>query len=279
VDDRIHATLKPASWVSVEVRFQQQGDEPVSDVWAAEPQLHRVQQAELVPAADTFITPGEMRRFRETAEAAVRTSAFVMSDSSGEHDARALVSFYWRFGARGTVDLYGIAKQFRRDQAILVDNADGRPVVVLLSGPTRDYKTDISEELTEDELLATRGIPADRLIAPNATRCGILEGLPDDVVRGETADVAPVVVETSRVRPDYPEQARIYRTGGTVTLDVMLDDQGAVVGVVVKRAVPGFPSFARSVIDGVCRLRYLPAIQAGTPAPSIVEYNATFELR
>jgi len=272
-DGRVHATFKPASWVSVVVRFRPAGQESPTDVWAAEPQLHRVHQSQLVPAGDTFITPGEMRRFREAAELAVQSSTFVVLDRSRALDdrARARMTIYWRLGARGTVDLYGISREFRRQGAVLSDNTDGTPIVVLLYGPTRKYVAEFAREPGEEEALMTRGIPADRIVEPGIARCGILRELPDGIVRGELADVQPVLVENSRVRGSYPEQARIYRTGGTVILDVMLDDEGKVVGVVVKRAVPGFPSFARSVVDAVCGLQYMPAMQAGTPVQSVVE--------
>ena len=117
------------------------------------------------------------------------------------------------------------------------------------------------------------------MVDPGSGHCGIVQELPEGIVRGETAEVQPLQVESSRLRPIYPEQGRIYRAGGRVILDVVLDQDGKVVAVVVKRAVPGFPSFARSVVDAVCGMRYLPATQSGAPVQSVIEYSSTFELR
>lgn len=281
VEGRVHATHKPASWVQVEVGFRTGGDGQAAEVWADEPGLYYVREARLVAASDTFITPGELRRFREAAEEAVRSSRFALLDAvdGKADDSRSRVTFYWRFGARGTVDLYSISGQFRRDGGVLLDETGESPVVVLLGGPTRTYRARFSRDQDNEALLAARGIPADRIVTGDSERCGIFGELPEGLVRGEAADVKPVVIEESLVRPSYPEQARIWRTGGTVKLDVVLDEEGVVVGVVLKRAAPGFPSFARSVVDAVCASRYMPATQAGVPVPAVVESTSEFELR
>ena len=95
-DGRVHATFKPASWVSVVVRFRPAGQESPTDVWAA--------------------------------ELAVQSSTFVVPDRSRALDdrARARMTIYWRFGARGTVELYGISREFRRHGAVLSDNTAAR---------------------------------------------------------------------------------------------------------------------------------------------------------
>ena len=79
-------------------------------------------------------------------------------------------------------------------------------------------------------------------------------------------DVAnPVLIEASRVQPEYPELARVARVEGHVILQVLIEPDGSVGDVEVLRCNRPNLGFEESAARAVRRWRYEPALQNGKP--------------
>jgi TonB family protein len=269
----------PGSWISLVVEAELTSDGKVVNVWAGEAELHRVDGDRLVSATDAFLTPSELRRFRETAERAMRESTFEL-DGELKQDAgthRGRITIYWRIGAGGTVDLRTLGTSFRREGGLMLSMDTADPVVVLLGGPMRDVEAEFPREIGDRERLEAGGIPPDLLSSEGETRCGIFRELPAglEVTREREA----TLIEESRIRADYPEQTRIHRAGGRVAMQVVISETGEVRGAVIEEGAPGFPSLARSAVEAVCRQRYFPPLVEGAPAASVLPVTTVFEIR
>ena len=73
----------------------------------------------------------------------------------------------------------------------------------------------------------------------------------------------PELIDSSRVLPKYPEEARNNGTEGKVILQVIVQKDGTVGGIKVLRS-PG-PEFEKPAIAAVRQWRYKPGISRGRP--------------
>jgi len=274
VDGRKFAIPRPGSWVSfpVEIEFDEAG--LVVDAWAGEAEFFEVREDRLAPSPDAFFNPGELRRFRETAERAARESTFEIRGGERQRPraGRRLLTIYWRVGFDASFDLLTLGPSFRRVDNVLL--ATGSPTVMLLSGAGRDYDVAFPVEFTEDEALSARGIPPDLVLAEGDDRCGVFLDRPPDVAG--TAKLQRT--DGKKIRPEYPEEARIYKVGGRIRLEAVVDESGRVRGAVVEKGAPGFPSLARAAVEAACRMEYLPLLVDGAPVPAAVPLEIAFEL-
>ena len=84
-------------------------------------------------------------------------------------------------------------------------------------------------------------------------------------------------VATRRENPDYPEQARAQRTGGTVIGSFLVDGTGRVLDVCVVAAHPRGLGFEQAMVEAYMRASYEPATRGGEPiavaAPIATEFH------
>jgi protein TonB len=78
------------------------------------------------------------------------------------------------------------------------------------------------------------------------------------------------------VEPVYPQHARARGERGTVVLDVLVNENGDVVRVVVAQGTPG-SDLEASAIDAVLRRQYQPATDNGRPVRGWVRETFVFE--
>jgi protein TonB len=78
------------------------------------------------------------------------------------------------------------------------------------------------------------------------------------------------------VAPVYPALAREVRRDGTVILEAVIDETGAVRNVTVVRSIP---LLDRAAIDAVSQWRYTPTRLNGAPIAIIMNVTVTFSLR
>jgi protein TonB len=78
------------------------------------------------------------------------------------------------------------------------------------------------------------------------------------------------------VAPVYPTLARQIQREGTVILEAVIDETGAVRNVTVLRSVP---QLDRAAIDAVSQWRYTPTRLNGVPVAIVMTVTVTFSLR
>lgn len=121
-----------------------------------------------------------------------------------------------------------------------------KPPAVTAIEPSADPAAD---ETTSSNAL----VPDEPFVRP------VHEARPDFVV---VFDEPPEVIE--RVRPVYPELARLAELEGVVLLKVGIDEQGRVREAIVLESVPGLDEAA---LEAVRRWRFRPARQRDVPVP------------
>ena len=76
----------------------------------------------------------------------------------------------------------------------------------------------------------------------------------------------PILLEDSKVQPNYPQRMTVDRVEGTVVLQVIIDADGAVHRIdVLRNSQPGYPELVRSAKHAVQQWRYKPALWNGQP--------------
>jgi TonB family protein len=112
------------------------------------------------------------------------------------------------------------------------------------------------------------------LLGALATRAHAHE--PDEKPDANPGLTAPVLIE--RVEPIYPETARTAGIGGTVSLELTVDETGAVAAVKLARP-SGFAALDDAAITAARRFRFRPATRDGRPIASTVLFDQRFNLR
>ena len=75
----------------------------------------------------------------------------------------------------------------------------------------------------------------------------------------------PVIIESSKVLPRYPEVARRAGVTGRVILEAVIQTDGTVASVQVLRETPSRLGFAEAAAEAVSHWRYRPGTQFGVP--------------
>jgi len=68
----------------------------------------------------------------------------------------------------------------------------------------------------------------------------------------------PVLIEGTRVEPEYPELARVARVEASVVLQAVIRDDGTVGDLVVLRCSRPNMGFEQAAIEAVQQWRYKP---------------------
>ena len=75
----------------------------------------------------------------------------------------------------------------------------------------------------------------------------------------------PVLIESTKVLPKYPELARKAKVTGNVILEAVIRKDGSVGGVKVLRSPGANLGFETSAVEAVEQWRYKPGVQNGRP--------------
>jgi TonB family protein len=94
-----------------------------------------------------------------------------------------------------------------------------------------------------------------------------IDGIPPGLIGGELL---------LKVPPLYPRSARSAGIEGTVVLEVLIDEEGHVQDITVKK---GPPLLARAAIDAVKQWRYQPCLLDDSPVRVTTEISISFRLR
>jgi len=96
------------------------------------------------------------------------------------------------------------------------------------------------------------------------------------LMAGVAEPTLPVLIELSKVGPEYPEPARVARAEGRVVLQLAVLKDGTVGKVeVMQCSRPGL-GFEESAIEAVKQWRYEPARQGGKPVDVFLVVNVDF---
>lgn len=82
-----------------------------------------------------------------------------------------------------------------------------------------------------------------------------------------------------KVRPEYPELARITGRGGTVHLRAVVDESGSVVSIEVVSAPTPDLGFSDAAIDAVSQWRYEPGTVNGRPVKVAMRIEVEFSVQ
>jgi protein TonB len=88
----------------------------------------------------------------------------------------------------------------------------------------------------------------------------------------------PVLIESTKVQPEYPEIARQARLTGNVILQAVITKSGTVEDVKVLRVDKPNIGFESAAVAAVEQWRYKPATQAGRPVDVYFTINVSFTL-
>ena len=88
----------------------------------------------------------------------------------------------------------------------------------------------------------------------------------------------PVLIEDTKVQPEYPELARVARLEGNVILQAIIHADGAVGDLEVLRCNRPNMGFEDAAVDAVRNWRYQPATQNGRPVEVYFTVFVEFKL-
>lgn len=88
----------------------------------------------------------------------------------------------------------------------------------------------------------------------------------------------PVLIESTKVTPEYPELARQARLTGNVILQAVITKSGTVEEVKVLRVDKPNLGFESAAVQAVQQWRYKPATQGGRPVDVYFTINVSFTL-
>jgi TonB family protein len=108
---------------------------------------------------------------------------------------------------------------------------------------------------------------------------GTGEDASPEILLPGTSDVTePVLVESSKIIPIYPELARRAGVTGQVILQAVIRPDGTVASLTVLRENPPRIGFADAAREAVSRWRYRPALQHGIPVAVYFTVTIDFTL-
>jgi len=145
---------------------------------------------------------------------------------------------------------------------------------VPIPDPTPDEPEPIREP-EPDIVVEAPPIPADAEIL-----IGVPEAPPPSgpLVAGVGDVTNPVLIEATKVTPEYPELARQARLAGNCILQAVISKDGTVQDVKVLRVDKPGLGFEEAAIAAVEQWRYKPATQNGRPVDVYFTINVNFTL-
>jgi protein TonB len=164
----------------------------------------------------------------------------------------------------------------KRDKPREVQVQQLRTVKVPVPDPTPDEPEPIQEPEPEPE-------PEDMpVLDPNAEYVlGAPEPPPSEgPVMAGVGDVSvPVLIESTKVQPEYPELARQAKVQGKVILQAVIFKDGTVGDIQVLQTPGEKLGFDETAIAAVRQWKYKPALQSGRPVDVIFTIVIDFTLR
>ena len=94
---------------------------------------------------------------------------------------------------------------------------------------------------------------------------GVASDSPEIRIPGTNGVTEPVIIESSRVLPRYPELARRAGMTGRVILHAVISPEGSVGSVQILTENPPQLGFGPAAVEAVSHWRYLPATLMGRP--------------
>jgi len=148
--------------------------------------------------------------------------------------------------------------KIERPKQVIVEDLKARKVPV--PDPTPDEPEPIREPEPDPDPVP---IPPDVEIIIGAPEPPPLDEGP--VRAGFGGVTYPVLIESTKVLPKYPELARKAKVTGNVILEAVIQKDGSVGGVKVLRSPGANLGFETSAIEAVEQWRYKPGVQNGRP--------------
>jgi protein TonB len=148
--------------------------------------------------------------------------------------------------------------KIERPKQVIQEDLKARKVPV--PDPTPDEPEPIREPEPEPEPIP---IPPDVEVVIGAPEPPPLEEGP--VRAGFGGVTYPVLIESTKVLPKYPELARKAKVTGNVILEAVIRKDGTVGGVKVLRSPGANLGFEEAAIEAVTQWRYKPGVQNGRP--------------
>jgi TonB family protein len=148
--------------------------------------------------------------------------------------------------------------KIERPQQVLQEQLNARKVPI--PDPTPDEPEPIREPEPEPEPIP---IPPDVEVIIGAPEPPPLSEGP--VRAGFGGVTYPVLIESTKITPEYPELARKAKVTGNVILEAVVRKDGTVGEVKVLRSPGANLGFEESAIDAVKQWRYKPGVQNGRP--------------
>ena len=146
---------------------------------------------------------------------------------------------------------------------------------VPLPDPTPDEPEPIREP--EPEIL-TNPIPEDVEILLGEPESFAPPPPTESVLAGVAGVTSPVLIQESKVTPEYPEIARAARIDGSVILQAVIHKDGTVGEISVLRCTRGYMGFEDAAVQAVAQWHYEPATQNGKPVDCYFTVLVNFEL-
>lgn len=150
-----------------------------------------------------------------------------------------------------------------------------RPVRSLIPGPAdpERYEPELDSRIADSEL--TGEPPKVEFIF-----LGELDPPPPSGPRIVGGDVeAPVLIEESKISPNYPELARVARRAATVILQAVIHADGTIGEIEVLRCNSPGMGFEEASIEAVSQWLYVPSTQHGIPVDVFFTIRIVFELQ
>jgi protein TonB len=148
--------------------------------------------------------------------------------------------------------------KIERPKQVIQEDLKARKVPV--PDPTPDEPEPVREPEVEPDPIP---IPPDVEIVIGAPEPPPLEEGP--VRAGFGGVTYPVLIESTKVLPKYPELARKAKVTGNVILEAVIHKDGTVGGVKVLRSPGANLGFETAAIEAVEQWRYKPGVQNGRP--------------
>jgi protein TonB len=101
----------------------------------------------------------------------------------------------------------------------------------------------------------------------------------EPLIAGSGGVTMPELIESSKIKPEFPEMARLARSNGRVILQAIIRRDGTVADAEVLQCKPPSLGFAEAAIEAVLQWRYKPALQGTTAVDVYMTVVVDFTLQ
>jgi periplasmic protein TonB len=99
--------------------------------------------------------------------------------------------------------------------------------------------------------------------------CGVCEGPPKRITQSEALGAV-----VTKITPEYPVMARQLHLAGSVTIEIVIAENGSVESV---NAVAGNPVLTRPAMDSLKRWKFKPFTADGAPVKAQAQISIDFK--